>query len=87
MGKTAPNPNPNTYAKKRGNTVEVFLATQYAINGWTIWTMHWGRSSKAQTIRSARTEHPLRSEARPHLPPKTGPNRLAYYQQALEIWG
>ena len=31
-----PAPNPNAYAKARGASDEVFLATQYGINGWTI---------------------------------------------------
>lgn len=87
VGKTAPDPNPNTYAKKRGNTVEVFLATQYAINGWTISDDALGKivQGAEYTVSADGTSITVGDETAPA--PKNWPDRLAYYQQALEIWG
>lgn len=87
VGKTAPAPNPNTYAKKRGNTAEVFLATQYAINGWTISDDALGRivQGAAYTVSADGGTVTVGGETAPA--PKNWPDRLAYYQQAREIWG
>lgn len=87
VGKTAPEPNPNEYAKKRGNTVEVFLATQYAINGWTISddALREIVLGAAYTVSEDGTTITVGDQTAPA--PKNWSDRLAYYQQALEIWG
>lgn len=86
-GKTSPAPNPNEYAKTRGNTPEVFLATQYGINGWTISDEALGKivqgadytvSEDGKMVTVDGTSAPL---------PKNWTQRLEWYQKAKRIWG
>lgn len=87
VGKTSPDPNPNEYAKEHGNTVEVFLATQYAINGWTIEDemlraivqgAEYTVSEDGKTIAVSEQTAPT---------PNNWTDRLTYYQEAKDIWG
>lgn len=87
VGKTAPDPNPNTYAKKRGNTAEVFLATQYAINGWTIDDDALAQivGGAAYMVSADGSSITVGGQTAPT--PRNWPDRLTCYEQAKEIWG
>lgn len=86
-GKSSPAPNPNEYAKTRGNTPEVFLATQYGINGWTISNEALGKivQGGAYTVSADGKTITVDGEVAPA--PKNWTQRLEWYEKAKRIWG
>lgn len=87
VGKTAPSPNPNAYARKNGNTLEVFLATQYAVNGWRIDDEALGQIVRGAdyTVSTDGAQVTVAGETYPL--PIGWPSRAAHYEKAKEIWG
>lgn len=86
VGKTAPAPNPNGYAAAHGCTREVFLATQYAINGWRI-----DDDALAQIVDGAPYEvsadGTVLTFAGQRYPLPIGwPARVRAYEQACAVW-
>lgn len=86
VGKTAPAPNPNGYAAAHGCTREVFLATQYAINGWRIDDgalaqivdgAPYTESADGAVLTFAGQQYPL---------PNGWPARVRAYEQACAVW-
>lgn len=86
-GKTSPAPNPNEYAKKRGNTPEVFLATQYGINGWTISNEALGKIVQGADYTISEDGKTITVDGKNAPLPKNWPQRLEWYEKAKHIWG
>lgn len=87
VGKTAPEPNPNEYAKEKGNTAEVFLATQYAINGWTIEDDMLRAIVQGAEYTVSEDGKTIAVNGQTAPTPINWPERLACYEQAKAIWG
>lgn len=87
VGKTSPAPNPNEYAKTRGNTPEVFLATQYGINGWTIADESLGKIVQGADYTVSEDGKTVTVDGKAAPLPKNWPQRLEWYQKAKRIWG
>lgn len=86
-GKTSPAPNPNEYAKTRGNTPEVFLATQYGINGWTISNDALGKIVQGASYTLSEDGKTITVDGETASAPKNWSNRLEWYYKAEKIWG
>lgn len=87
QGKTAPAPNPNIYAKTKGNTVEVFLATQYGINGWTIEDDSLRAIVQGASYQVSEDGQAITVNGQTAPTPKNWCTRLACYEHAKTIWG
>ncbi len=87
VGKTSPAPNPNTYAKNRGNTPEVFLATQYGINGWTISNDALGKIVQGVSYTLSEDGKCITVDGETAPVPRNWQNRLEWYNKAKRIWG
>lgn len=87
VGKTSPAPNPNEYAKTRGNTPEVFLATQYGINGWTISNDALGKIVQGADYTVSEDGKTITVEEKTSPAPKNWLQRLEWYEKAKKIWG
>ena len=87
VGKTSPAPNPNEYAKTRGNTPEVFLATQYGINGWTISNDALGKIVQGADYTVSEDGKTITVEGKTSPAPKNWLQRLEWYEKAKKIWG
>ena len=87
VGKTSPAPNPNAYAKARGASDEVFLATQYGINGWTIAdsALRAIVEGEPYTVSADGTTVTVLGQTAPT--PIGWTDRLAAYEKASAIWG
>ena len=87
VGKTSPAPNPNAYARAHGASDEVFLATQYGINGWTIddSALRAIVQGAAYTVSADGTTVTVADHTAPT--PVGWTDRLACYRQAQDIWG
>lgn len=86
-GKTSPAPSPNAYATARGNTPEVFLATQYGINGWTISNDALGKIVQGASYTLSQDGKTITVDGETAPAPKNWSNRLEWYHKAEKIWG
>lgn len=87
VGKTSPSPNPNEYAATHGNTPEVFLATQYGINGWTISNEALEKIVQGADYTVSEDGKTITVDGKQAPLPKNWTKRLEWYEKAKQIWG
>lgn len=86
-GKTSPAPNPNEYANIHGNTPEVFLATQYGINGWTISNEALEKIVHGADYTVSEDGKTITVDGENAPAPNNWLQRLEWYEKAKQIWG
>lgn len=87
VGKTVPAPNPNAYARREGNRLEIFLATQYAINGWVIDDAALSDIVHGAAYAVEEDGKTVTVGGASFRMPRGWPDRAERYEAAKAIWG